>query len=280
MNAPHAAICPTCKGSGKKTRAWDLTLLGGKRGRQEQRCVACHGTGQVEPVRVCPSCGNWLDSCTCPRSKIIKLWKVDDMNGVNWVEGQQRWRVEFSRGGKTYYMGQYPDKAMAIRCRMEADNTPTEQLPALRQKYAELKKAGVKVVEPEPEAYPDHYDPAAIIRAIDTIRDDVADDPESARQLEGMRLLAMLDMPTSDAPVDDAVIEAEVPSETDVLHQKLVAARKADERFQAIREQYCAAERDAIDAWNEYARELASYGQTDTFYQSYLGFLHEEINRP
>ena len=71
-----------------------------------------------------------------------------------------------------------------------------------------------------------------------------------------------------------------MPDDADVLHQKLVAARKADERFQAIREQYCAAERDAIDAWNEYARELASYGQSDTFYQSYLGFLHEEINRP
>jgi hypothetical protein len=49
---------------------------------------------------------------------------------------------------------------------------------------------------PAPDApYPDHYDPAAMIRAIDTIADDVADDPELSRQLQGMRALASLDAP-------------------------------------------------------------------------------------
>ena len=232
MNAPSAAVCPTCKGSGHRTWAFDRTLLGGKRGKREQRCLACRGTGYVEPGRVCPACGNWNDVCTCPKSKIIKLEaRMEGTRGIYWNKKNHTYQVEIRRDGKQHSLGSFDDKALAFAIRQEAEQLPTSEFPALKAKYQALRKANKNG-----NTY------------------------------------------TAPAPSED-VVEAEVPDDADVLHQKLIAARKADERFQAIREQYCAAERDAIDAWNEYARELSSYGQSDTFYQSYLGFLHEEINR-
>lgn len=231
--------------------------------------MACHGTGQVEPVRVCPACGNWLDGCTCPRSKIIKLWKVDDMNGVNWVQGQQRWRVEFSRGGTHYYMGQFEDKALAIRCRMESENTPTENLPALRQKYAELKKAGVKVVEPEP----------AETHGVGLTRDEFA---------------ATIEQLDQDAPVeiDEDQIDTGLMSiyswvvteerDTSNMNKLLTAAYTAEQVYkealtalEQAKAQACDAEQKAIDAWNNYAQALLALGHTEAFVKSIFGKMVE-----
>lgn len=251
MNAPHAATCPTCGGSGERVRAWDMSLLGGKRGQRVLRCLACRGSGQVDPMRVCPACGQWTDQCTCPKSKIIKLWKVDEMNGVVWVEKDQRWRVEFSKDGDHYYLGQFADKAMAAACRMEADHTPVEDYPALRKKYAALKKAAAQPVAPEPK-------PAAT-HAIGLSREEYA--------------ATVAELEKADPMMTSASRAAD-------LNAKLTAALAADRRFRDIREQYCAAERDAVEAWNEYARELALSGQSDAFAKSYLGFLREEITRP
>lgn len=230
MNAPQITVpCPTCKGSGERIRAWDMSLLGGERGRMVQRCLACRGTGQVDPIRGCLTCGQWADQCTCPKSKIIKL-EMRDMRVHPGVERKEnRWNVTIFRDGRTHYLGRYTDESVAIKVRQEAEQLPVSEFPALKARYKQ------------------HRQPPHRIAS---------------------------------APSED-VIEAEVPDlePTDVLHQKLVAARAADQRFQVIREQYCAAERDAVDAWNEYARELAASGQSDAFARSYLGFLREEIAR-
>lgn len=272
MNAPSAAICPTCKGSGKKRRAWDMTLLGGKRGRQEQICAACRGTGQVDPVRVCTACGQWIDVCTCPKSKIIKLWKVDEMNGVNWVQGQQRWRVEFSRGGTHYYMGQFEDKALAVRCRMEADNTPTEQLPALRQKYAELKKAGVKVVEPEP----------AETHGVGLTREEYAETIEQLDQ-DAPAEIDEDQIDTGLMSIYSWTVTEERPDKLTALITAVYAAEQLFKEALAARDQAdaraCDAERVATEAWNNLAKALAELGQTTALDRSYLGFLREEITR-
>jgi hypothetical protein len=244
MNAPQqAATCPTCKGSGVRTKTW--VKWGSDREREKpQRCLACRGSGQVDPLRVCQTCGQWADQCTCPKSKIIKLWKVDEMNGVIWIEKARRYRVEFSRNGTHYYLGQYADKALAVRCRMEADHTPDDQLPALRQKYAALKKNGNGHAAPEP----------AETQAIGLSHEAFA------------ATIAPLDQPVPAPSADE-------------LSAKLADALAKDQRFREIRERYCAAERDAVEAWNEYARELATSGQSDAFARSYLGFLREEITR-
>ncbi len=245
MNAPQPAVtCPTCGGSGIRIKHWVKWCSDYERAKQ-QRCLACRGTGLVDPIRVCPACGQWVDLCTCPKSKIIKLWKADDMNGVNWVEKDQRWRVEFSRNGEHYYLGQFADKALATRCRMEADNTPDDQLPALRQKYAALKKNGNGHVAPEREPAETHGIGLSYEAFAATI----------------------------------AQLDQQVPAPSDDLSEKLADALAKDQRFREIRERYCAAERDAVEAWNEYARELAASGQSDAFAKSYLGFLREEITR-
>ncbi|MCC7449618.1 MAG: hypothetical protein IT324_19515 [Anaerolineae bacterium] len=193
--------------------------------------------------------------------------------GVAWNSQDERWMAYIRRDGKQISLGTYADKALAIAIREEAEQTPTNALPALKAKYRALREAN-KNGDARP--YPDHYDPAAMQRAIDAIRDDV-DDPELARQLDGMKALARLDaalMP----PADEAVIDTGLPDAAG-LQQKLAAALAADERFQRIKVQYCAAERDALEAWNEYARELAAAGRSDVFARSYLGFLREEIKR-
>lgn len=229
MNAPQmAAICPTCKGSGVRTKTW--VKWGSDRERERpQRCLACRGSGQVDPMRVCQTCGQWSDQCTCPKSKIIRL-EAEDMRAHPGVEfTENRWEVTIFKDRKAHYLGRYTDEAVAIKVRQEAERLPVSEFPALKERYKQ------------------HRRPSGHLR------------PQP----------------------DEAVVEAEVPDvEPDVLHQKLVAAREADQRFQVIREQYCAAERDAVDAWNEYARELAASGQSDAFARSYLGFLREEINRP
>lgn len=231
MNTPHAAaICPTCKGSGHRTWAFDRTLLGGKRGKREQRCLACRGQGYVEPGRVCATCGNWNDVCTCPQSKIIKLEIRDmgDQQGVRFVDN--RWEVTIFKDRKAHYLGRYTSEDVAIKVRQEAEQLSVSEFPSIKARYKQYTWRGQSKAAVQPS---------------------------------------------------EDVVEAEVPDldTTDVLHQKLVAAREADQRFLAIREQYCAAERDAVDAWNEYARELAAYAQSDAFARSYLGFLREEITR-
>lgn len=229
MNAPHAASCPTCGGSGVRVKTW--VEWGSDREREKpQRCLACRGSGQVDPMRVCQTCGQWADLCTCPKSKIIKL-EARDMRehpGVEFTEN--RWEVTIFKNRKAHYLGRYTDEAVAIKVRQEAEQIPVSEFPALKERCKQYRRPSGHS-RPQPS---------------------------------------------------EAVIEAEVPDldEADVLHQKLVAARAADQRFQAIREQYCAAERDAIEAWNEYARELSASGQSDAFTKSYLGFLSEEINRP
>lgn len=229
MNAPHAATCPTCGGSGVRTKTW--VKWGSDREREKpQRCLACRGSGQVDPMRVCPACRQWADQCTCPKSKIIKL-EAGDMGKYKGIEfTENRWEVTIFRDHKAHYLGRYTDEAVAIKVRQEAEQLPVAEFPALKARYKQHRRS------------PGY---------------------------------------TTPAPSED-VVEAEVPDldAADLLHQKLVAARAADERFQAIRTQYCAAERDAVDAWNEYARELAASGQSDAFARSYLGFLREEITRP
>lgn len=274
MNAPNdTATCPTCGGLGKRVRAWDLMLLGGKRGKLVQRCVSCRGTGQVDPLRVCAACGNWVNVCKCAKSKIVKQWKVDEMNGVNWIEKDECWRVEFRRDGTTYYMGQYPDKTMAITCRMEAENTPTEQLPALRQKYANLKKARAKVVEPEPAETHD----------LGLTRDEFA------------TTIAQLDQ-EAPADIDEDQIDTGLMAihswiiteerDPDMLYKMLTAARVAEKCYQdalAAEQRASQAAHDAkleaIAAWNEVAKLLVESGMTVAFDESALGFLREEIAR-
>ena len=234
MNAPYAAaICPTCKGSGHRTWAFDRTLLGGKRGKREQRCLACRGTGYVEPMRVCPTCDQWADVCTCPKNKIIKLETRDmgEQQGVRFVDG--RWEVTIYKDRKAHYLGRYISEEAAIQVRQAAENLPVSDFPAIKARFKQYTWQGQSKVAAQP------------VKAEDVVEAEVAD----------------LDT-------------------DEVLHQKLVTARAADQRFQVIREQYCAAERDAVEAWNEYARELAASGQSDAFAKSYLGFLSEEINRP
>lgn len=232
MNAPRAATCPTCKGSGVRTKTWVKWSSNHER-EKPQRCLACRGSGQVDLMRVCQTCGQWADQCTCPKSKIVKLEANDmgEVTGVHLMKRDNRWMAYIHRDGKQYNLGHFEDEDLALAIRQEAEVLATSEFPALKAKYQTIRKTRKNSnghAAPEP---------------------------------------------------DEAVIENEVPDDADVLHHKLVAARKADQRFQAIREQYCAAERDAIDAWNEYARELASYGQTDAFARSYLGFLREEIKR-
>jgi len=233
MNAPQpTAPCPTCKGSGIRVKRWVNLWYGDREREKPQRCLACRGSGQVDPVRVCQTCGQWADQCTCMKSKIIKL-EAENMGvqtlGVRWEPRHKRWQATIMKDGKQHYLGEYKDQAMAISIRLKAEELPVSEYPALKEQYRQIRD-GNDQAAPEP---------------------------------------------------DEAVVEAEVPDlePTDVLHQKLVAARAADQRFQAIREQYCAAERDAVDAWNEYARELAASGQSDAFTRSYLGYLREEINR-
>jgi hypothetical protein len=252
MNAPQqAATCPTCKGSGVRTKTW--VKWGSDREREKpQRCLACRGSGQVDPLRVCQTCGQWADQCTCPKSKIIKLWKVNEMNGVNWNEKDQRYRVEFSRNGTHYYLGQYADKALAVHCRMEADHTPDDQLPALRKKYAALKQNGNGHVAPEPaetQAFglsPDEF--AVTIAALDQAAPAPAD---------------------TSTPVWDSV---------DDLNEKLAAARTAERRYQdalvvleQAQAQSCEAEQRAIEAWNDLAKALLALGQTEAFDKSMFG---------
>jgi len=267
-NAPRdTATCPTCGGLGKRVRAWDLTLLGGKRGKQVQRCVSCRGTGQVDPVRVCSACGQWVDMCKCAKSKLVRQWKVNSMNGVVWIEKDERWRVEFRRGNQHYYMGQFPDKAMAIRLRMEAENTPTEQLPALRKKYADLKKAArAAASEPEPEPAETHSLGLTCEEFATTI--------------------AQLDQEAPASSDDEIDTGTPLWDTADDLNEKLIAARTAERRYQdclvvfnEAQEQVCAAEARAVEAWNDLAKALAGLSQTPAFDKSWLGFIREEIAR-
>lgn len=235
MNQPTTSLatCPTCNGSGVRTKTW--VKWGSEREREKpQRCLACRGAGQVDSLRVCPACGNWIDGCTCAKSKIIKLEAGDmsEATGVRWNNRDKRWQATIYKDGKTHYLGQYKDQAAAISIRLKAEQLPSSAYEALKAEYQQYRGNGHAEAQAEFNPQP-----------------------------------------------DEAVVEAEVPDADDVLHQKLVAARKADQRFLAIREQYCAAERDAVEAWNEYARELAAYAQSDTFARSYLGFLREEITR-
>jgi hypothetical protein len=194
------------------------------------------------------------------------------MNGVNWVQGQQRWKVQFSRGGTYYYLGQFEDKALAIRCRMEAENTPTEQLPALRQKYAELKKTGAKVVEPEP----------AETHGVGLTRE------EFAATIEQLDREAPADIDedqidTGLMSIDSWTVTEERPDKLTALITAACAAEQLyKEALTALGQaeaRACDAEQVAIEAWNNLAKAMAELGQTAAFDKSILGFIREEITR-
>ena len=140
MNAPQpTATCPTCNGSGVRIKTWVKWDSDHER-EKPQRCLACRGSGQVDPMWVCQTCGQWADQCTCPKSKIIKL-EAGDMRehpGIEFTEN--RWEVTIFKDRKTHYLGRYTDEDIAIKVRQEAERLPVSEFPALKERYKQHRR--------------------------------------------------------------------------------------------------------------------------------------------
>lgn len=143
--------CPACGGTGRQTIVIVRNPFSDVPGKKRQRpCLACHETGFVEAARVCPRCHHFVAMCICPRSRIVEVSavpaptqqedKLSGTRGVTWNEAHQRWKAEIRRDGKMQYLGEYTEKRLAIAIRIEAENAPTSEFPALKAKYARLRR--------------------------------------------------------------------------------------------------------------------------------------------
>lgn len=152
--------CPACGGIGQQEIEISSNFFNLKsRSKTRTRpCLACKVTGKVEADRVCPTCGKFLNMCSCPRGRIVQTTKSEDVEvstGVTWNEKQSRWIAQIYKEGKQHYLGAFEDKALAEGIRSEAERMPVSEFPALRQTYRKAKKQGPVVQRlqvPEQEA--------------------------------------------------------------------------------------------------------------------------------
>ncbi len=156
-----------------------------------------------------------------------------------------------TKDGELFYLGEFVDKALAMRIRMEAEQLPPSEYPALKAKYKALKQNGAGHVAPSPEP--------AETQAIGLSRSELA----------------------------ETIAQIELVESSDVLSAKLAAARTAERDYQValadlekVQAAACDAEQRAIAAWNDVAEALAELGMTSAFDKSALGFIREEIARP
>lgn len=264
MNAPQddLVLCPTCKGTKKQTRKSAFA-----RKHVTGPCFACGAQGRVEASRVCPICGDWAASHSHDGREAAIIARVvaderakkndesePDMTskkskprGMNFDITHRTWKVSFRRDNETCYLGTFRENEaeLAEALALEAGNAPTEQFPALREKYRALQQER-------------RGKPATTVH----VQADRNLQPETAQALNALINLAVEAVETGDLlPEDEAGDEdARILA---LVRRARAAERCVEQLREASRRAEADAERayqDAVSIWREVREALAEIG--------------------